>query len=383
SASIDDLIKTLEMEISEDFGFCFVALAAVGAFASMSFTHQSDLDLTLTGNIKHITLSGLANALQEHGYEGVKVEGDDGQRELSLSLSSAGSAIPAAMISLLDPRTSIMCHLTLNEPIEIYRSKLVRTYALIEPRFGPIMTALKQIAVRRDLASGSINEDRLNNMPLGSYALALMLITFLQTENPPILPKLQQASVQDENSNGGGEDDRPSLVKDVVLVQGIDCSFDRNWKSYEGYGVKNSKSAAELLVDLCRFFGYVFDYDSKEVNARVGTFRWRPDVSNSGSTAVGGLSGSLSALSLYSLTTSATSSTSELSGAASTGGAGAGAGGPTEGVMAVFHVMDPFVVGMNVTSSCRGDVVRMVKECFQEAYEALIEGDVNLVFSSS
>ena len=47
----------------------------------------------------------------------------------------------------------------------------------------------------------------------------------------------------------------------------------------------------------------------------------------------------------------------------------------------MFHVMDPFLVGFNVTAVCSGELVRAVKECFQEAYEALIEGDINLAFS--
>ena len=49
----------------------------------------------------------------------------------------------------------------------------------------------------------------------------------------------------------------------------------------------------------------------------------------------------------------------------------------------VFHVMDPFMVSLNITAQCHGERIRMMKECFQEAYEALNEGDINLAFSHS
>ncbi|KAI7816044.1 hypothetical protein BC939DRAFT_470649 [Gamsiella multidivaricata] len=243
----------------------------------------------------------------------------------------------------------------------IYRSKLIWTYGAIEPRFGPMIVALKRLTVQRRLLSGSIYQDQRASMPLGSYALALMLITFLQTENPPILPKLQQAPSQDDH-------DRP--MKEVI-VQGIDCSFDRDWKFYRetGSGSGNIKSAAELLVDFCRFFGYVFDYESKEVNARIGAFRWRPDVSNKSENTVDDLAstGSTNVVSMTAPGAMTATTTKEKESSSAV----------------LFQVMDPFVIGLNVMAGCSDEKVRMVKECFQEAYEALIEGDINLAFSDS
>lgn len=262
------------------------------------------------------------------------------------------------------------CHISLNDPLAIYRSKLVYTYNMVEPRFCPVFLALKRLAVQRHLISGSVHQDRHRPVPLGSYALALMLITFLQTENPPLLPKLQQTPLEEE--------DRP--LKETI-VQGIDCSFDRDWKYHFGLGAGNSKGVAELLIDFCRFFGYVFDYESKEVNARIGAFRWRPDVSTKGG-AISNLSSLAAAL--PSATTGINSGTAAISSASSQSAASAAASSSSvskELGPVTFHVMDPFVMGMNITAACRGDQVRMIKECFQEVYEALNEGDVNHVFS--
>ncbi|KAF9178125.1 hypothetical protein BGZ51_008092 [Haplosporangium sp. Z 767] len=326
----DALIKTLEIEISEYFGFCFVTLTAVGSFATGLHTTFNDLDLTLTGNVKHITLQSLAEALRHFNYEDVSINPNSTPE----STPSILTPLQPAFVTFTDSKTGTICHLTLNDPIAIYRSKLVLTYSLIDQRFGPVMIALKHIATQRHLLSGSAHQDAQGIVPLGGYALALMLITFLQTENPPLLPKLQQTLLED--------DDRPAKE---TIVHGIDCSFDRDWKHYQGVGAKNTKNVAELLIDFCRFFGYVFDYESKEVNARIGAFRWRPDLNK---TIAGG---------------SQESSKEKLSS------------------IETFYVMDPFVIGLNVTSACQGELIRVVKQCFQEAYEALNEGDINHAFS--
>ncbi|KAF9953808.1 hypothetical protein BGZ72_005123 [Mortierella alpina] len=361
TSEIEALIKALEIEISEFFEFCFVTLTAVGSFASGVHTHQNDLDLTLTGNIKHITYDSLTDALRHFEYDDVTVVADTVQR----TPASTSAPSPPSFISFFDSKAGIHCHLTINDPISIYRSKLVQTYTLIEPRFSPVMVALKHLAAQRHLLSGSIHEDGHNFMSLGSYALALMLITFLQTENPPLLPKLQQSVL---------EDDRPA-PKDTI-VQGIDCSFDRDWKHYRGFGSRNTKTVAELLIDFCRFFGYVFDYESKEVNARIGAFRWRPDLTRSTSGAHAPLVSSSAAVDVG---TAAAHADNE-SGAETSSIIGTRSDGE---VPASFHVMDPFIIGHNVTSCCQGEIVRLVKECFQEAYEALNEGDINLAFSDS
>ncbi|KAF9912815.1 Zinc finger, CCHC domain-containing protein [Linnemannia zychae] len=389
TAVIDDLIKTLEAELGEYFNFCFLTLAAVGSFATGSHTRYSDLDLTLTGNTKNITTSALADALRHFNYEGVTISTprtQQPQTSIPTAVINAisTSSIPQPFITFVDPKTETTCHLSLNDPLAIYRSKLVYTYNMAEPRFCPVFLALKRLAVQRHLISGSVHQDRHRPMPLGSYALALMLITFLQTENPPLLPKLQQQTSSSLLEEEGQERDRS--VKEII-VQGIDCSFDRDWKYYLGLGASNSKSVAELLMDFCRFFGYVFDYESKEVNARIGSFRWRPEVSfksigaSTSQSSSSSLTTAFSSMNVHAgppSSSSSSSSSQNNSPVTSSSSSVLKESGPM-----TFHVMDPFVMGMNVTAACRGDQVRMVKECFQEVYEALNEGDINHVFSSS
>ncbi|KAG0280902.1 hypothetical protein BGZ95_008074 [Linnemannia exigua] len=389
TTAIEDLIKTLEAEISEYFDFCFLALVPVGSFATGSHTRYSDLDLTLTGNTKTIAIPALADALRHFNYEGVTISIPRTQQPIQPSTSitpSSTSAIPLILqpfITFIDPKTEMTCHISLNDPLAIYRSKLVYTYNMAEPRFCPVFLALKRLAVQRHLISGSVHQDRHRPMPLGSYALALMLITFLQTENPPLLPKLQQQTPSSLEEEERDERERP--VKETI-VQGIDCSFDRDWKYHRGLGSGNSKGVAELLMDFCRFFGYVFDYESKEVNARIGAFRWRPDVSSKTAGASNSQVSSSSLITVFSsmgINSGPTSSSSSSSYSQSNPPTSSSSSVPKEFKPVTLHVMDPFVMGLNITSACQGDQVRMVKECFQEVYEALNEGDINHVFSSS
>ncbi|KAF9377888.1 hypothetical protein CPC16_011599 [Podila verticillata] len=364
SKEIDNLIKTLESEIGEFFDFCFVTLSAMGSFAAELHTNQSDLDLSLGGNVKHITPSSLADALQHYLYENVSISNNPFQQSLSSTLTSR--------VSFVDPKTAITCHLTLNDPLAIHRSKLIKTYNLIEPRFGPVLVALKHLVVHRHI-------DTYHFIPFSTYALELMLITFLQTENPPILPKLQQPTPHED-----GDEERP--LKELI-VQGIDCSFDRDWAYYQGFGNRNTKTVAELVLDFCRFFGYVFDYESKEVNARIGAFRWRPDLTRTHTSLAMTSSGPTAGPSTGSSTSTATAIPGFLSRSNSSSSV------TTQGSMSrlesvsyaglVFHVMDPFMVSLNITAPCQGERVRMMKECFQEAYEALNEGDINLAFAHS
>ncbi|KAF9428037.1 hypothetical protein BGZ76_002077 [Entomortierella beljakovae] len=363
---IDNLIKSLELDISKHFGYCFVTLTAVGSFAHGLYTYSSDLDLILTGNIKDITIEELSNALHYTSYENVRIRSSIKEH----ATSSTPRPTESTFVTFVDPKTGITCHLSLNDPVRILQSKLIRTYALIEPRFSPLLIVLKHISSQRRLMSNSEHEDKRNLMPIGGYALALMLITFLQTENPPILPKLQQTPLPGDR-----------CMKDTI-IQGIDCSFDRDWEYYSGYGAKNTKSASELLVDFCRFFGYVFDYETKEVNARIGEFRWRSHTTRAMESSI---ISSTDRMSISSPPKSSAPSTPPTPNHSTTD---SGISGDTTQQIeasssAVFQVTDPFMVEYNVTSACHGDLVRVVKSHFQEIYEALIEGDINFVLSNT
>lgn len=80
-----------------------------------------------------------------------------------------------------------------------------------------------------------------------------LIINFLQTRDPPILPSLQA---------------RPH--KRHVTPEGLVCSFDDDLASLVGFGRKNKQSLADLLLRFFRYYGYELDYETAVISIREG-----------------------------------------------------------------------------------------------------------------
>ena len=80
-----------------------------------------------------------------------------------------------------------------------------------------------------------------------------MIINFLQTRKPPILPSLQQ---------------QPNLRRKVV--NGIDVTFDKDVQLYRGYGKNNKDSIGQLLFQFFRYYGHELDYEENVMSVRLG-----------------------------------------------------------------------------------------------------------------
>ena len=80
-----------------------------------------------------------------------------------------------------------------------------------------------------------------------------MIINFLQTRSPPILPSLQQ---------------QPNLKRKVM--NGIDVTFDKDVNLYSGYGARNKDSLGLLLFQFFRYYGHELDFEKKVVSVRLG-----------------------------------------------------------------------------------------------------------------
>jgi hypothetical protein len=80
-----------------------------------------------------------------------------------------------------------------------------------------------------------------------------MIINFLQTRSPPILPSLQQ---------------QPNLKRKVM--NGIDVTFDKDVNLYSGYGARNKDSLGQLLFQFFRYYGQELDFEKKVISVRLG-----------------------------------------------------------------------------------------------------------------
>lgn len=80
-----------------------------------------------------------------------------------------------------------------------------------------------------------------------------MIINFLQSREPPILPALHQ---------------RPHLR--LPMKDGGESSFADDINALKGFGQKNKSTLGELIFQFFRFYGHEYDYDNQVVSVRSG-----------------------------------------------------------------------------------------------------------------
>ncbi len=80
-----------------------------------------------------------------------------------------------------------------------------------------------------------------------------MILNFLQTRNPPILPTLHKKPHQRQ----AGTDGEPS-------------TWDDNVEHYRGFGLPNKETLGELLFNFFRYYAYDMEYEKKVVSVREG-----------------------------------------------------------------------------------------------------------------
>ncbi|KAK3817166.1 MAG: hypothetical protein J3R72DRAFT_460698 [Linnemannia gamsii] len=288
------------------------------------YTGRENLTVHLFGSFES-GLSSITSDADFTVYNFVSRSGGDLITELAKALQWSGCEAITTIASAQVPIVSftareLQCDISIDQPMGVINSKLIATYRRIDNRFLTLWFAVRQIAKTHDILSSSTGY-------LSSYALTMMLIVFLQdVTNPPILPKLQQREPRHMVS---------------CKVNGHDCSFDRSWGNFEKFTGRNTKSTGELLVDFCRFYGYLFKYATEEVNPRLGAIKPRsfnPPPRKQKDNR------------------------------------------PNDWPMCV---MDPFITDRNVAGNCRSNNVVEIQKCFQDAFDALNVGDIYKVFKQN
>ncbi|KAF9919613.1 Terminal uridylyltransferase 4 [Linnemannia zychae] len=296
---VDALRSRLERNLQEVYGDYEIEVHTFGSFASGLSSKNSDADFTVY-NCEY-DIADLATMLEYLGYEDVTYIGN--------------ARVP--IVTFYDSDRDIQCDVNIEEPMGVINSKLIATYRKIDKRFLTLWFSIRQIAKKHGILSGSTGF-------LSSYALTMMMIVFLQdVANPAVLPRLQ---LQSHHRMVSRE------------VDGWDCTFDHNWSNHQTYGSDNPSCAAQLLVEFCHFYGYKFDYATKEVNSYLGRIRNR------------------------SFTPPPRSRRDRR---------------PKEWPICV---LDPFITDRNVAGNCHRDAVIQIRDCFRDACDALKESDINRAF---
>jgi DNA polymerase sigma len=135
--------------------------------------------------------------------------------------------------SNLSHSRNIQCDINVNNSLAIENTRLVKLYVDIDERVRPLAMIIKYWAKSRLL------NDAAGGGTLTSYTWILMVINFLQTRDPPILPSLHEIEYKQRFSNG------------------IDVGFFDDIALLKNFGSKNVESLGGLLYG---FFVRYVDY---------------------------------------------------------------------------------------------------------------------------
>jgi len=126
-------------------------------------------------------------------------------------------------LSDLSDSRNIQCDINVNNSLAIENTRLVKVYVDIDERVRPLAMIIKYWAKSRLL------NDAAGGGTLTSYTWILMVINFLQTRDPPILPSLQKLPHRQRMSNG------------------IDVGFYDDISKLKDFGAKNVETLGGLL----------------------------------------------------------------------------------------------------------------------------------------
>ena len=79
-----------------------------------------------------------------------------------------------------------------------------------------------------------------------------MILNFLQTRDPPILPSLHK------------------LARDATGKKISESDFVDDLDTLKGFGAKNHETIGELLFKFFRYYGYEVDFEKMVVSVREG-----------------------------------------------------------------------------------------------------------------
>jgi len=147
--------------------------------------------------------------------------------------------------------------------LAVVNSYLLKAYISLDPRVRPLCFAIKSWAKRR-----SIN-DPYRGSP-SSYAYVLLIIHYLQTCSPPVLPNLQALR------GGAWGSSAEEMMASTHDGRCFDCSFCNDTegvrKALREAGPQNMQSVGELLCNFFHRYAREFDWRKAVVSVRSGVY---------------------------------------------------------------------------------------------------------------
>ncbi|KAJ5089148.1 PAP/25A-associated [Penicillium argentinense] len=236
SAESDDrrhqLVRKLEKLFNEQWPGHEIKANVFGSSGNKLCSSDSDVDICITTNFKELErVCLLADVLANHGMERV--------------VCVSHAKVP--IVKIWDPELKLACDMNVNNSLALENTRMIRTYVDVDSRVRPLAMCVKHWTKRRVL------NDAGTGGTLSSYTWICLIINFLQTRNPPILPSLQA---------------RPHPKK--TTPDGLVYSFDDDLDTLGTFGWDNKQSVGELFFEFFRYYGYEINYEDYVVSVREG-----------------------------------------------------------------------------------------------------------------
>ncbi|KAK6008552.1 hypothetical protein QM012_000455 [Aureobasidium pullulans] len=226
------LVQKLEDILNGEWPGNEIRVNVFGSSGNLLSSNDSDVDVCVTTPLKALeSMHTLAAVLHRHGMQNV--------------VCRAGAKVP--IVKMWDPELQLACDLNVNNPLALENTRMIKTYVQIDERVRPLAKIIKYWTKRRILNDAAFGGT------ISSYTWICMILNFLQTRNPPILPSLQKISSSRSTQ-----------------INGQTSAFADNLEELRGYGKDNHESLGQLMFHFFRYYGYVFDYGEHVVSVKEG-----------------------------------------------------------------------------------------------------------------
>ncbi|KAL8660903.1 MAG: hypothetical protein Q9202_006079 [Teloschistes flavicans] len=225
-------VRKLERILNEKWPGNDIRVHVFGSSGNMLCTNESDVDICITTPMKSLErVCNLAAVLAERGMERV--------------VCVNHAKVP--IVKIWDPELQLACDMNVNNTLALENTRMIKTYVEIDERVRPLAMIIKYWTRRRILNDAALGGT------LSSYTWICMILSFLQTRNPPVLPCLHKRPHQRMRDSNG----RPSAFADDLTC-------------LRGSGLKNKETLGELLFHFFRRYAYEIDYEKSVVSVREG-----------------------------------------------------------------------------------------------------------------
>jgi DNA polymerase sigma len=184
--------------------------------------------------------------------------------------------IPQARVRIVkvwDPELKLASDMNVNNTLALENTRMIKTYVQIDERVRPLAMIVKHWTKRRIL-----NDAGKFRLPphvwqiltciaafggtISSYTWICLILNFLQTRNPPIIPSLHKLPYRKIDEKTG----KPS-----------ESEFADDLDKLIGFGKENKESLGQLLFQFFRVYGYEMDYEKMVISVREGRLLTREE----------------------------------------------------------------------------------------------------------